>query len=204
MAFSGVVGASATRDIGSTARYHAGMERATAPAGELVPEVVDGQREQAYLLWAWKLDRNAAEVGRALGVPPRTVQRWAVDDDWKGRREAERRSLGRRARAGLELRVLGVVDDLAASLVRIATGQGDTITTLTRRGEVVEVDYPVPYQARVHAANSLLDRLGIVPGAPADEDDRDEDDPDDEPTDAQDAAERHRRRLERMRREGKP
>ena len=69
---------------------------------------------------------------------------------------------------------------------------------------MVEVDLPVPYQARVNAQNSLVDRVGLVVGArrpaPA-EDERDEDDVDDEPTDPQDAAERHRRRLERARKE---
>ena len=181
------------------------MESATPPPPGLLPEPADDPRERAYLLWAWRLDGNAAEVGRALGIPARTVQRWAREGTWTARHATERRSLGRRAWAAAEVRMLGVVEDLIAAQIKIATGQGDKITTLTRRGEAVEVDYPVPYQARVNAANSLLDRFGIVPGARlADEDDRDEDDPDDDPTDLQDAAERHRMRLERMRKGQRP
>ena len=185
-------------------RYDGGMDDATPPPPDLLPEVVDDQHEGAYVLWAWKFDGNAAEVGRALGIPARTVQRWAADGGWKGRRAAERRSLGRRAWLATELRLLGVADELIAAQIKIAKGEGDRITTLTRRGEAVEVDYPVPYQARVNAQNSLLDRMGLVAGArppaPAD-DEHDQDEADDEPTDPQDAAERHRRRLERARKE---
>ena len=187
-------------------RYDGGMDDATPPPPDLLPEVVDDQHEGAYVLWAWKFDGNAAEVGRALGIPARTVQRWAADERWQERRAAERRSLGRRAWVAGEVRMLGVVEDLIAAQIKIATGEGDKITTLTKRGEVVEVDYPVPYQARVNAQNSLLDRLGLVMGArpPAPADDEPDQDDDDEPMDAQDAAERHRRRLERMRKGQRP
>ena len=183
------------------------MDDATTPPSALVPEVVDDQREAAYILWAGALDGNAAEVGRALGIPARTVQRWAVDDGWRDRRAAERRSRGRRVRAASEALLLNVAQDLLAEQIRIAKGEGDTIRVLTKRGEVVEVDYPVPYQARVNAQNSLLDRMGLVAGALApspEEDERDEDEAAGEPTDPQDAAERHRMWLERMRKEGKP
>ena len=205
MACRGVMGGLATHETGPVAWYPGGMDDATTPPGKLVPDAAADRREAAYALWAWKLDRNAAEVGRALGVPARTVQRWAADGGWRERHAAERRSLGRRAWAAAELRLLGIVDEVLARQVRIALGQGDRVRTLTKRGEAVEVDLPVPYQAQVNAQNSLLDRLGLVAGArppaPAEDEERAQDDDDDEPTDPQDAAERHRRRLERMRKQ---
>ena len=176
------------------------MDDATPPPTELLPEPVDDQREAAYVLWAWRLDGNAAEVGRDLGIPPRTVQRWASEGNWKARHAAERRSLGRRAWAAAELRMMSVVDDILAAQIKIATGEGDRITTLTRRGEVVEVDYPVPYQARVNAQNSLLDRLGLVAGArpPAGAKDERDRGADRQASERKEAGRRGRQRLERQ------
>ena len=60
------------------------------------------------------------------------------------------------------------------------------------------VEIPVPYQARVNAANSLLDRFGFVAGMPAAGDDADDPD-DDRPRTPAENQQRQRALLEQHR-----
>ena len=66
------------------------------------------------------------------------------------------------------------------TLAKVARGEGDKVTMLDKRGELVEVELPVPYRARVNAGATLLDRFGMVAlkqpieNAPARQDDVDE------------------------------
>ena len=50
------------------------------PQLSLVPDILDGDREAAYLVYATEADGNAAETARILGIPERTVQHWARVD----------------------------------------------------------------------------------------------------------------------------
>ena len=125
------------------------------------PEVVDGSSEGAYQLWAWATDQNAAEVARRLALPERTVQDWAKRHGWRARLEQDRKELAERTWRSLETALVGVAPQIVRRLNKIATGQGDTKRVQLKDGTVAEVDVPVPYQAQVIAANSLLDRFGL-------------------------------------------
>ena len=83
-----------------------GRTPGTPPAPVLSP--VDGghgnryggdTKESAYQLWAFRYRRNAERVAGALagedgqGPDPSTVQRWAREDEWAKRADAELRAL---------------------------------------------------------------------------------------------------------------
>ncbi len=142
------------------------MEAAT-PQRSLVPDVLDGDREAAWLVYATEADGNAAETARILGIPERTVQHWARVDGWPARLDSERVRLGAVAVRSAQLALGQALHPVVTRLVRIALGQGDTKTIADRTGRPVTVELPVPYQASVNAANSLLDRFGFVAGMPA-------------------------------------
>ncbi len=172
------------------------MEAAT-PQLALVPDVLDADREAAYLVYATQADGNAAEVARLLGIPERTVQHWARVDGWPARLDSERSRLAAVAVRAAQLALGQAVNPVVARLVRIALGQGDTKTVLDKRGEPVTVEIPVPYQAQVNAANSLLDRFGFGPGMPAPAGGDDDDQDDGRPLTPRELAERKRQLLER-------
>ncbi len=128
----------------------------------LTPVLLPDDREAAYQLWAHQHQQNAAATARTLGIPVSTVQSWVRRDGWTARLQAEREDLGRHVWAAAELALLRAVPDGIQALHRIATGEGDTRQLVTKEGEVVEVQEFVPYQARVNAVNSLLDRFGLA------------------------------------------
>ncbi len=127
----------------------------------LTPELLDTDREAAYQRWAYVDGQNAAETARALGLSPRTVQDWAQREGWRHRLDAERKEQTARVWSVAELALLRAVPRVIERLERIALGQGDVKPQLTKDGELVEVEVPVPYQSQVNAANSLLDRFGL-------------------------------------------
>ena len=127
----------------------------------LVPAVVDGDAETAYQLWAWECDQNAAEVARRLSLPERTVQRWAKDGGWRTRLDRERKELAGRTWRAVEVALIGVAPEIVKRLHGIAMGKGDTKRVRLKDGTLADVELPIPYQAQVVAANSLLDRFGL-------------------------------------------
>ncbi len=174
------------------------MGDAAARTLSLVPEVVEDERETAFLLWAYECGQNAAETARRLGIPVRTVQDWVKIDGWRGRLDRERKEVARVAWAGAEAALSRAVDGLVNRLYRIGMGEGDTKTVLDKQGNPVTVEIPVPYQAQVNAANSLLDRVGLVAaGRPADA--PSDDDAQARPMTLHERIERQRRALEEQR-----
>ncbi len=137
------------------------MMHATAHVPSLTPDLLPDDREAAYQLWAHQHQQNAAATARTLGIPVSTVQSWVRRDGWTARLQAEREDLGRHVWAAAELALLRAVPDGIQALHKIANGEGDTRQVVTKDGEVVEVQEFVPYQARVNAINSLLDRFGL-------------------------------------------
>ncbi|MDP9358200.1 MAG: hypothetical protein M3Q71_20655 [Chloroflexota bacterium] len=139
-----------------------GIYPSSAPAHRvLTPELLDTDREAVYQRWAYVDGQNAAETARALGLSPRTVQDWAQREGWRHRLDAERKEQTARVWSVAELALLRAVPRVIERLERIALGQGDVKPQLTKDGELVEVEIPIPYQAQVNAANSLLDRFGL-------------------------------------------
>ncbi len=139
-----------------------GLHPRSAPAHRaLAPELLDTDREATYQRWAYVDGQNAAETARALGLSPRTVQDWAQREGWRHRLDAERKEQTARVWSVAELALLRAVPRVIERLERIALGQGDVKPQLTKDGELVEVEIPIPYQAQVNAANSLLDRFGL-------------------------------------------
>ncbi len=132
----------------------------THPITTLV--LADDRKESAYLSWAYESGQNAAEVARRLEIPPRTVQDWVKSDRWRDRLDTERKELARQVWAGAHLALSRAAGEVLSRLHRIALGHGDTKVILTRDGDPVEVELPIPYQAQVNAANSLLDRFGLT------------------------------------------
>ncbi|MDP9470062.1 MAG: hypothetical protein M3Q71_05255 [Chloroflexota bacterium] len=137
------------------------MMHAATHVPSLTPDLLPADREAAYQLWAHQHQQNAAAVARSLGIPVSTVQSWVRRDGWTARLQAEREDLGRHVWAAAELALLRAVPDGIQALHKIANGEGDTRQVVTKDGEVVEVQEFVPYQARVNAVNSLLDRFGL-------------------------------------------
>ena len=134
-----------------------------APAHQtLTPDVIPTDREGAYQRWAYLDGQNAAATARALGLSENTVRSWATRDGWRGRLDQERQEQMQGVRSVAELALIRAVPDVIDRLHRIALGQGDTKPVLTKDGEVVEIEQPIPYQAQVNAANSLLDRFGLT------------------------------------------
>ncbi len=128
----------------------------------LTPDVLSGDRETAYLLWATTHEQNAAEVARALGLPETTVRSWCQRDGWRGRVDQERIEQSQRVRSVAEAALLRVVPRVIERLERIAMGEGDLKPVVLKDGSVVDVEQVIPAQAQVNAANSLLDRFGIT------------------------------------------
>ena len=121
-------------------------------------------REAAYLLWSGPLHRNARAVAEKLGIPPRTVQRWATEDGWSARADREATELRAAVHAAAKVALSGAISDAIATLHRAARGEGGTKRVYSeKQGKVLEVDDPVPWQARVNASTALLDRFGIAP-----------------------------------------
>ncbi len=137
------------------------MMHAATHVPSLTPDLLPADREAAYQLWAHQHQQNAAATARTLGIPVSTVQSWVRRDGWTARLQAEREDLGRHVWAAAELALLRAVPDGIQALHKIANGEGDTRQVVTKDGEVVEVQEFVPYQARVNAVNSLLDRFGL-------------------------------------------
>ena len=138
------------------------MTHAPTHPSSLTPDLLPDEREAAYQLWAHQHQQNAAATARTLGIPISTVQSWVRRDGWAARLQAEREDLGRHVWAAAEVALLRAVPDGIQALHRIATGDGDTWQVVTKDGEVVEVVEFVPYQARVNAINSLLERFGLT------------------------------------------
>ena len=128
------------------------------PRLSLAPDLLDGDREAAYLVSATEADGRAAEVGRILGIPERSVQHRAKADGWAGRLDSERTRLAAVAVGAAQLARKEALHPVVAGPVRIPPGQGDTRTIVDPAGERATAEIPVPYQARVNAANPLLER----------------------------------------------
>ena len=108
--------------------------------------------EAAYALWAWEHHQNCAAVARELGVSERAVQKWCRAERWDARLNREAEALRAELFATNKRRLtFGSVRVLEA-LERTALGLGDD-------GEPA----PIPWQARVNAMNSYLDRAGLAP-----------------------------------------
>ncbi len=135
-------------------------DAATHPT--LTPDLLPADREGAYQRWAYLDGQNAAATARALGLSENTVRSWATRDGWRARVEQERSEQTQRVRSVAELALMRVVPRVIDRLHRIAMGQGDVKPVLTKDGELVEVERPIPAQAQVNAANSLLDRFGLT------------------------------------------
>ncbi len=128
----------------------------------LTPDVIPADREGAYQRWAYLDGQNAAATARALGLSENTVRSWATRDGLRDRLDQERIEQGQRVRSVAELVLIRAVPEVIDRLHRITLGQGDTKPVLTKDGAVVELEQPIPYQAQVNAANSLLDRFGLI------------------------------------------
>ncbi len=142
--------------------------RDSLPSGDaatrrgLVPDVLPSDRELAYVLWSTTHGQNAAEVARELGLPETTVRSWVSRDGWRARFDQERTEQSLRVRAMADVALMRVVPEVIEGLAKIARGEGDHRDTLDKDGNLVTVYDAVPYQARVNAGNSLLDRFGLV------------------------------------------
>ena len=64
----------------------------------------------------------------------------------------------------MQVELIGAVTEMVPRLRRIGNGQGDTKKVLTKKGEIVEVEIPVPYQAQVNAWGELRELAGLVAG----------------------------------------
>ncbi|MDP9471126.1 MAG: hypothetical protein M3Q71_10745 [Chloroflexota bacterium] len=128
----------------------------------LVPDVLPSDRETAYLLWSTTHGQNAADVARELGLPETTVRSWVTRDGWRARLDQERTEQSLRVRAMADVALMRVVPEVIEGLAKIARGAGDHRDTLDKDGNLVTVYDAVPYQARVNASNSLLDRFGLT------------------------------------------
>ncbi len=122
----------------------------------LTPEVVSADRESAYILWATVAHQNAADVARTLGIPEPTVRSWCSRDGWRARLELEHQEQSQRVRAVMDAALLRIIPNVINRLDRIAMGHGDTKPVLTKDGEVIELEIPIPYQAQVNAAKELV------------------------------------------------
>ncbi len=122
----------------------------------LIPDVLSGDREAAYVLWSTVHGQNAAEVARSLGIPESTVRSWASRDGWRARVDQERIEQSQRVRSVVDAALLRVIPDVIDRLHRIAMGQGDIKPVLTKDGTIVEVEQPIPPAASVNAAKELL------------------------------------------------
>ncbi len=122
----------------------------------LTPEVISADRETAYLLWSTVHGQNAAEVARELGIPEPTVRSWCQRDGWRSRLDLEHKEQSQRVRAVMDAALLRIIPNVINRLDRIAMGHGDTKPVLTKDGEVIELEIPIPYQAQVNAAKELV------------------------------------------------
>ncbi len=122
----------------------------------LTPEVISADRETAYLLWSTVHGQNAAEVARDLGIPEPTVRSWCSRDGWRARLELEHQEQSRRVRSVVDAALLRIIPNVINRLDRIVMGHGDTKPVLTKDGEVIEMEIPIPYQAQVNAAKELV------------------------------------------------
>ena len=95
-------------------------------------------------------------------MPLRSVQHHAKVDGWHERADRLAEELAADARASARVGLYAATADAVAALARIASGEGEPRTVLDRDGHAAEVTDPVPYQARVNAANSILDRVGVA------------------------------------------
>ncbi len=127
----------------------------------LTPDVIPGDREGAFQLWAYVHGQNAAATARALGLSENTVRSWCQRDGWRGRLGLEREEQTQRVRSVAELALIRVVPEVIERLHKIAMGTGDIKPVLLKDGTIVEVEQIVPPQASVNACNSLLDRFGL-------------------------------------------
>ena len=95
---------------------------ATAPPNVTpLPGAVDAaesgrDREAAYLLWSGPLSRNARAVAEKLGIPARTVQRWATDDGWAARADREAAELRAAVHAAAKVALSGAISDAIVTL----------------------------------------------------------------------------------------
>ncbi len=128
----------------------------------LVPDVIPADREAAYELWAYAHGQNATATAAALGIPANTVRSWANRDGWRQRYELERGERFETVRRATELALLRAIPDTIKMFHKIVNGEGDSRQTLDKEGNLVTVYDAVPYQARVNAGNSLLDRFGLT------------------------------------------
>ncbi len=122
----------------------------------LTPDVIPADRETAYTLWATVAHQNAADVARTLGIPEPTVRSWCQRDGWRSRLELEHQEQSQRVRAVMEAALVRIIPNVINRLDRIAMGHGDTKPVLTKDGEVIELEIPIPYQAQVNAAKELV------------------------------------------------
>ncbi len=125
-------------------------------------DVISADRETAFLLWATTYGQNAAETARALNLPETTVRSWVARDAWRARLDQEQAEQRQRVRSVADAALMRVVPEVIEGLAKIARGQGDHRDTLDKDGNLVTVYDAVPYQARVNAGNSLLDRFGLT------------------------------------------
>ncbi len=122
----------------------------------LTPDVIPGDREAAYQLWAHVHGQNAKETADALGIPANTVRSWANREGWKQRYELERGERFETVRRATELALLRAIPDTIRMFHKIVNGEGDSRQTLDKDGNLVTVYDPVPYQARVNAGKELV------------------------------------------------
>lgn len=151
-----------------------------------------------FPLWAHETRQYVVETERRMGIAVRTVQDWVKADGRRDRLDRERQKVARVAWAGAEAALSRAVDGLVNCLYRIGMGEVGTKSIIGQQGNPVTVELPIPYQAQVNAAHSLLDRVGLVAaGRPNDL--APDDGPQHRPKTIQERIERQRRALEAQR-----
>ncbi len=122
----------------------------------LTPDVLPGDREGAFQLWAYVHGQNATATATALGIPANTVRSWANRDGWRQRYELERGERFETVRRATELALLRAIPDTIKMFHKIVNGEGDSRQTLDKHGNLVTVEDHVPYQVRVNAGKELV------------------------------------------------
>lgn len=118
------------------------------PVLSLVPDLDDSpgrDRESAYQLWVFSFSRTARKVAHALGLPERTVQRWAKDGRWAERYRRD---------------IVQLSPDLAVATVGDLILLGKESVALLRQ---VVNDENIDIKVRVQAAIAGVDRAGYSP-----------------------------------------
>lgn len=107
------------------------------------------ERAQAFQLWAFDCGRSAPKVAEILGIPYRTVARWAVAEDWPAQADALLASI-----------MPDLVRQSADNLRLTAFHVSRRLLAIARAADVEELK---PDSREVDALTRMLDRGGFSP-----------------------------------------